>query len=351
MAMSAEQIQALASAVASWRMQEYIYIHLYCSYVYYVLSTVIEEVSIILPQRWNRGKMLYSIIRNGTLVFIALQLGRDYRNYFAISPKACKITLITADIVLYTVGLTCDFSLALCLSALLQAETIYLVTIVILSCGVPLASAVTRVVSSIQYPAEPVSLLDVELGYPCYIVPWTGGGPEKTVMYSGGYIRAYVNLVATIVLSLLGVMTFVARYKGQGSRLVQVIRRDGGINYLSLLVIRMVTAIIQTPAVIPSDVPMEVPELDASPVFVLVQVVNNTIIPILVQRLLINMRKVDYMGSEPVASKLLFAPPVPGSEGGLDGELESFEMAPQPSGLRHRAPGQGLRREEANISA
>jgi hypothetical protein len=66
-------------------------------------------------------------------------------------------------------------------------------------------------------------------------------------------------------------MTLVARYKGQGGVLVQVICRDGGLHYLSLLgeccqlfvnpsrihsfktctqVIRMVTAIIRTPTVI-----------------------------------------------------------------------------------------------------
>ena len=60
------------------------------------------------------------------------------------------------------------------------------------------------------------------------------------------------------------------------------------------------------------------------------------IIPILVQRLIINMRKVDYMGSEPVASKLLFAPPAPGSEDDLDGDFGSIGMTPETSGPRYR---------------
>lgn len=34
---------------------------------------------------------------------------------------------------------------------------------------------------------------------------------------------------------------------------------------------------------------------------------RSTIIPILAQRLLLNMRKVTYVGSQPAASKLLFA--------------------------------------------
>jgi hypothetical protein len=39
--------------------------------------------------------------------------------------------------------------------------------------------------------------------------------------------------------------------------------------------------------------------------------VQYAIVPILAQRLMINMRKVDYLGSEPIASTLLFAPPGP----------------------------------------
>jgi hypothetical protein len=43
------------------------------------------------------------------------------------------------------------------------------------------------------------------------------------------------------------------------------------------------------------------------------------------------MRKVDYMGSEPVASKLLFAPPAPGSEDSYEGDFDSIEMTPEPT--------------------
>ena len=62
---------------------------------------------------------------------------------------------------------------------------------------------------------------------------------------------------------------------------------------------------------------------------------SGIVIPILAQRLLINMRKVDYIGSEPVASKLLFAPPAAGSEDDLDEDANSFEMVQGQSSLRH----------------
>ncbi|TEB28658.1 hypothetical protein FA13DRAFT_1735494 [Coprinellus micaceus] len=44
-----------------------------------------EEVSVIVPLKWNLGKILYVIIRYGTLGYIALQLSRDYRTYLAIT--------------------------------------------------------------------------------------------------------------------------------------------------------------------------------------------------------------------------------------------------------------------------
>ncbi|TEB28609.1 hypothetical protein FA13DRAFT_774061 [Coprinellus micaceus] len=98
MTMSAEDIQALTDAVAAWRMQEYICIAFYCFYAYYVVLTISKEVSIILPQKWGRGKALHAIIRYGMVVFIGLQLSRDYRNYFSISLKACKALTIMVDV-------------------------------------------------------------------------------------------------------------------------------------------------------------------------------------------------------------------------------------------------------------
>ena len=61
---------------------------------------------------------------------------------------------------------------------------------------------------------------------------------------------------------------------------------------------------------------------------------NEVVIPILAQRLLINMRKVDYVGSQPVASILLFASQGHAPESDLDGETGSFEMSAAPTSSR-----------------
>jgi hypothetical protein len=49
------------------------------------------------------------------------------------------------------------------------------------------------------------------------------------------------------------------------------------------------------------------------------------------------MRKVDYMGSEPVASKLLFAQRGPDSEDDLEGDSETSKMGSEGTGVRRWA--------------
>jgi hypothetical protein len=69
---------------------------------------------------------------------------------------------------------------------------------------------------------------------------------------------------------------------------------------------------------------------------------NDIAIPIFAQRLMTNMRKVDYMGSEPYASKLLFAPANSGSEteSGFDDELaSSLKTVSEPPSFRHPKGG------------
>jgi hypothetical protein len=73
---------------------------------------------------------------------------------------------------------------------------------------------------------------------------------------------------------------------------------------------------------------------------------NRVVIPILAQRLLINMRKVDYMGSVPVASKLLFAHSASVSEDNTESYLDSLAVAPVPPGHRNQgATGEATEKE------
>ncbi|KAJ3528650.1 hypothetical protein NMY22_g9322 [Coprinellus aureogranulatus] len=436
MDLSDEQILALADAVAMWRVQEVglsscskivaqcmtlvqavnqSSVPFYAFYVYYVLTTLDEEVAITFPQKWNRGKMLLFIIRYGTVVFIAFELSRNYRDYLVVSPSTCKGWLIAYDALFYLVAVSCDAVLALCLGALLQVNQLYLLAIFILSIGPRIIGGIFSVVSDIQYPAEPVSDLDREMGYPCYL-PSNEIWVESTIWGNGRDIRSYVNFAGTAVLFLLAGATMILRYKGHNGQLIKVLRRDGGLYYLVLagtqsselsiptntefhwtfmaymnVGMRFGQAITRTPAIVAvflfpprtigdtsSDLYMVSSRCQGyprPPIIVssgshmvqqppqhsedmssevaafrdmyefekgselnnrLLNISSDVVTPILAQRLMINLRKADYMGSRPIASKLLFAPPLPGAEDDEDHQ-DQFETSTEDSPVRHRA--------------
>ncbi|KAJ3546292.1 hypothetical protein NMY22_g2114 [Coprinellus aureogranulatus] len=310
MSLSQEELKGLADAVFMWRLQECIYISFYAFYAYYILTTLNEEVSIMLPQKWNHGKVLFLVIRYGTCVFVALQLSRDFRNYFEISLGGCKGLLIAYDVSYRLASLACDVSLGLCLSALLQVGRGYMAFITLLSAVPSLVGFAFGLISDIQYPAEPVSALDEELGYPCY-VPSSEQWTDLTAYGLGRNIRRYIYFATTCVLLIAAVITLVRRYKGHKGRLVRVLRRDGGAYYIALAAFRFATALTNTPAIVSTY------DMDSHAASIILDSVNTIVIPILAQRLMINLRKADYMGKRPFASTLLFAPPLNVSEEGV----------------------------------
>ncbi|KAJ3529340.1 hypothetical protein NMY22_g9040 [Coprinellus aureogranulatus] len=337
MSLSDKQVQALADAVATWQMQE----------VYYVLTTLDEEVAIILPQKLNRGKMLFFFIRYGTLVFIALQLSRDYQNYLVVSPMTCKVLFVFKDVVPAMVSSAAaprdkmqsrsTAALALCLGALLQVKGLFLSGILVLSMGPRIVTLIFTIVSEIQYPAQTVSNLDTELGYPCYM-PSTEQWLKLTISETGLDIRTYIHFATTAGLFLLAGATLIVRYKGHNGQLIRVLRRDGGLYYITLAGIRFGQAITRTPAVI------AISQLDSSPGYVTLTIASYILIPTAAQRLMINLRKADYMGSRPIASKLLFAPHPPGLEDGesSDTDIHGFsEMGTEGCNGRRRASATG----------
>ncbi|TEB36896.1 hypothetical protein FA13DRAFT_1727271 [Coprinellus micaceus] len=290
--------QALSEAVAQWRMQENICISFYTFYIYYILTTLKEEVAITFPQKWNFGKALSVLIRYGMCVFITLQLTRNFRNYYPISPIGCKVLWIIYDFAHWFVHLACDVSLGLCLAALLRARWLYIIPLLLICVTPSCLGLAFNVVGNIQYPADPITSLDAELGYPCY-VPSDGA----VLTFVARDTRAYVSLATTAALLTLGISTTVLRYKGQNSGLVKVLRRDGGLYYLLLTGMRVVAAILSAPSVMPAD------SWDGSLISVLYVAAWDVFIPIIAQRLMINMRMIDYGDTRPAASTLLFAAP------------------------------------------
>ncbi|KAJ3529338.1 hypothetical protein NMY22_g9037 [Coprinellus aureogranulatus] len=242
-----------------------------------------------------------------TICHGATNITGDFRNYFVVTPAICKIWMLFCDAFHLLYSCSCDAALALCIGALLQAKGLYLAGIMMISIGPRIVSSIISLIADIQYPAEPVSDFDKELGYPCYM-PSGEQWDEFTIAYIGRDIQSYIGFVTTAVLSLLAGVALVVRYRGHNGRLVQVLRRDGGLYYIALAGIRFGLAIVRTPAILAMS------QLLSNPGYILMLVLSYIGIPILAQRLMINLRKTDYIGSRPIASKLLFAPPPPGSE-------------------------------------
>ncbi|KAF5313732.1 hypothetical protein D9611_010090 [Ephemerocybe angulata] len=158
---------AIIEEVRDWRMQENIDISLYTFYVYYVLTTTREEVSVIFPLKWKLGKVLFFLMRYSSFVYMAIHLLKDFRTYIVISPQSCKVMALVYDVSYWLAVLPCDITLGLSLGALLQVRELYLAAIVLLCVASSFVGAIFDTISDAQYPAVTIGELDLALGYPC----------------------------------------------------------------------------------------------------------------------------------------------------------------------------------------
>ncbi|KAJ3512897.1 hypothetical protein NMY22_g15201 [Coprinellus aureogranulatus] len=318
MSLSPQGIAALREAVSNWRMQEYIALSLftlYLSKVYYYATTVDEEVGWFrrfLSELTTAHEFLdllhctekvapwESVVRDDAIrSAVAYSAGGD-KTYFVITPSGCKALLAMSEASYKLVIVATDASLGLCLCALLGARSSLFSVIMLICTGYPIVGMIFAVAGDIQLPSEPITPLDQELGYPCYLPEPSGF--SGTLRGLGIDVRQYVNFAFTILLLALAIATLVIRYRHHNGRLIQVIRRDGVLYYFTVTAIRFAIALMYTPSVIPAE------ERESSPAIVFALGFQDTCVPILAQRLLLNLRKVEYPGTRPIASALLFAP-------------------------------------------
>ncbi|TEB37011.1 hypothetical protein FA13DRAFT_1810483 [Coprinellus micaceus] len=285
MSLTPEKVASIGEAISSWRLQECIILPFYTLYIHYWLTTVDEEVNTILPQKRWVGKLIFALMRYGTLLFILMGLHANYRTYLEISPEACKGILIASSVTVNLVALVADVTVGICFSVLLGVRKWYYFSGIMLLCsGLPTVYLIFQLLGYIHAPADPLSSLDEELGYPCYV-------PDDEAFSEGlpgGSMNlfSYLNFARSILLLLLAFVTFWIRLKERG-KLTKVIGRDGGIYYISAAVIRLLGGIMFTPALIPQD------SIRSSPIFPIFQGLNQIVIPILAQRLLLNIRALE----------------------------------------------------------
>ncbi|TEB22539.1 hypothetical protein FA13DRAFT_1740935, partial [Coprinellus micaceus] len=299
MANSPQQRKVLEIAVAEWRVQEYITIPFYTLYVYLCLTTMGDEVAYLTSKRGKTGKGLFLFMKYGTILHFLLRICTSYRMYFDISPQICKGLSVLTIATLWLIALTADVTLGLCVSALLQLGRKQLLAVVTLFWSLPVVYLVIQLICYSQVTVAPLSRLDQELGYPCSTI----SGDEVLANLPGGSlaILSYLNFARAMVFVVLAIVTLVVRRRRYRGALTGAVIRDGTLYYIASAAIRLLYAVVNTPALFSADAAL------ASPIQSLVTVLSAVVIPILAQGFLLRIRTIDTLGSTSLASKILFA--------------------------------------------
>ncbi|KAJ3542453.1 hypothetical protein NMY22_g3507 [Coprinellus aureogranulatus] len=148
--------------------------------------------------------------------------------------------------------------------------------------------------------AIPLGMLDEFLGYPCAFTP--GKHPNHEA------IAVHIVLARTSLSLAVGIATIIKRYRKQNHNLIRVIKREGGIYYMSLLILRFFASLAATPEHFIRD--------DYEVLYTLRVLFTFTF----ADRLLLQMRKVDDPGTRRAISTLIFNPKTPVGQESIDAE-------------------------------
>ncbi|KAF6755624.1 hypothetical protein DFP72DRAFT_1045381 [Ephemerocybe angulata] len=258
----------------------------YSFFLYYYVTTVAMEVKFMWPRKWHWGKVLFLVNRYLPMVVYSANFLTVWRVYIILSPK-----LSTESTVIQRRALTLAANL-IQIGNLAETSRNYL-------------------------EALPLSEFDRELGYAC---TWAG---------SISAANAKKGIFA------LALFIFMVRYRKQTGtfKLFHVLRRDSGVYILLLAVIRLGSAIAGAFQLklgwysIPDEV---------------LSALNGAVVPILANRLLLNMWKTQDPDVRKSVSSILFDPPRPGEDSDDDDE----EFADRPIEMV-RYKGLGRRRAAA----
>ncbi|KAF6750037.1 hypothetical protein DFP72DRAFT_1048534 [Ephemerocybe angulata] len=317
------EISEEISLVSGSHKTEYIHLGFYSFFLYYYVTTVAMEVKFMWPRKWHWGKVLFLVNRYLPMVVYSANFLTVWRVYIILSPKACTVLVNIFTTAFYRVyGYSAEVTLILCLHALLGALPLYLTPIMATYLALTLAANLIQIgnlaeTSRNYLEALPLSEFDRELGYAC---TWAG---------SISAANAKKGIFA------LALFIFMVRYRKQTGtfKLFHVLRRDSGVYILLLAVIRLGSAIAGAFQLklgwysIPDEV---------------LSALNGAVVPILANRLLLNMWKTQDPDVRKSVSSILFDPPRPGEDSDDDDE----EFADRPIEMM-RYKGLGRRRAAA----
>ncbi|KAF6755627.1 hypothetical protein DFP72DRAFT_1067435 [Ephemerocybe angulata] len=278
-------------------------------FVYYYLTTVATEVNLMWPRRWRWGKALFLVNRYFPMMSYAPNVLTGFRVHIILAPKACMINRIFQLAVYRVCNYSAEVALLLCLHALLGARPLYLTAIM----ATYLALTLGMNIMQIGYLLEtsrivPLSKFDRELGHAC-----TSPGLLLSANVQKVAISGYISIAKAFCIFALALFIFLVRYRNQAGtcNLLHVLRRDSGIYILSLAAIRLSTGVVGAFRLklgllnIPDDILVEL---------------NGVAVPILANRLLLNMWRTQDPEVRKTVSSILFDPPHPGEDSEDDDE-------------------------------
>ncbi|KAJ3535597.1 hypothetical protein NMY22_g6411 [Coprinellus aureogranulatus] len=237
-----------------WQIVEYTLLASYAALFYYYLTSFHEEVTQIWRQkRYNFGKILFLTTRYTAMVHMIFVLFTNCRNYMVISIPEVGLnsTVISA-------------TLWLCLYALLECKGKYLWILIVTFWGFSL----------------PISILHLN-----------------------------VTLSQEVAL-LAGSITIFVRYRKQNHNLIRVIKREGGFYYIFALVFRFIDSLsINEGSIVSTGITLNWGDTKAEEItdqYGVFFAFRWLLVQVFVDRLLLQMRKIDDPGTQGIISSLIF---------------------------------------------
>ncbi|KAF5311210.1 hypothetical protein D9611_013005 [Ephemerocybe angulata] len=320
-----ESLQELATALQELRTIElspqYVMLPGYVALIYYYITTFDAEVEHIWPQpTWKLGKLLFLLTRYSSVVVRILDIIILYVMQLAflsiarwvsrcvidalldVNPSRPQLKSLIEDVpIAYHVKIwyQCfyiDQGVALtsvtavfwvCLYALLGGKAKYLIFLALGFLAFTIPMQVLQGFFIGTWEAVPLPQEEYEIGYSCSYIR----GIKYENLYTTG---AYIAFARTTSVMIVAVYTVVVRYRAKNNNIIKIIRREGGMYYISAMLLHLFAGLSYFPG---------------NPVFDKYNVVTAAkllLIPIFADRLLLKMQNIDDPGTQAAISTLMF---------------------------------------------
>ncbi|TEB20085.1 hypothetical protein FA13DRAFT_1743458 [Coprinellus micaceus] len=284
--------------------------------LYHYATTFDEEVKYIWPQpTWKLGKILFLTARYASILSIISDWATSTPNFADISVVGCQVGLYASNLTGMVSRMAAEGTLWLCLYALLEGKARYLYLLIVGFLCFTIPAQVLQSFYIFSPKAITPSLMDNIVGWPCNF------GPVRHQSYYA--IATYLTFTRALLAALVGFVTISIRYRKQDHSLIRVIRREGGMYYISALVLLFAVALVSTPGIPVKDK------------YSIVGPLRLVLINVFVERLILRMKNVDDPGTQACISSLMFNRPAPGS--GSDASEDISEAFSEASPLERRA--------------